>query len=61
MVLTGLLPAPNLSCGALLVVYGAAILLTVWIGSETFASLWGSCSEAGTGWEINNGGGHLRR
>lgn len=40
-ILTGLLPALNLSSGALLVVYGAVILLTVSIGSETFASLWG--------------------
>lgn len=40
-ILTGLLPALNLSSGALLVVYGAVILLTVSLGSETFASLWG--------------------
>ena len=39
-ILTGLLPALNLSSGALLVVYGAVILLTVSIGSETFATLW---------------------
>ena len=40
-ILTGLLPALNLSSGALLVVYGAVILVTVSLGSETFASLWG--------------------
>ncbi|MDP1731186.1 MAG: hypothetical protein Q8L54_08440 [Devosia sp.] len=40
-ILTGLLPALHLSSGALLVVYGAVILLTVSIGSETFATLWG--------------------
>ena len=34
-ILTGLLPALNLSSGALLIVYGAVILLTVSIGSET--------------------------
>jgi ribose transport system permease protein len=39
-ILTGLLPALNLSSGALLIVYGAVILLTVSIGSETFANLW---------------------
>lgn len=36
-ILTGLLPALNLSSGALLVVYGAVILLTVSLASETFA------------------------
>lgn len=41
-ILTGLLPALNLSSGALLVVYGAVILLTVSIGSETFSELWAS-------------------
>ena len=40
-ILTGLLPALNLSSGALLIVYGAVILLTVSLGSETLASLWG--------------------
>jgi ribose transport system permease protein len=40
-ILTGLLPALNLSSGALLVVYGAVILLTVSIGSEAFAGLGG--------------------
>ncbi|RUU48570.1 ABC transporter permease, partial [Mesorhizobium sp. M2C.T.Ca.TU.002.02.1.1] len=40
-ILTGLLPALNLSSGALLVVYGAVILITVSIGSETFAGLGG--------------------
>jgi ribose transport system permease protein len=39
-ILTGLLPALNLSSGALLVVYGAVILLTVSLGSEGFAGLW---------------------
>ena len=38
-ILSGLLPALNLSSGALLVVYGAVILLTVALGSETFAGL----------------------
>jgi ribose transport system permease protein len=38
-ILTGLLPALNLSSGALLVVYGAVILVTVSIGSEAFAGL----------------------
>src|SRR5262245_18492995 len=41
-ILTGLLPALNLSNGALLVVYGAIILVTVSIGSEAFAGLGGS-------------------
>jgi len=40
-ILTGLLPALNLSSGALLVVYGAVILVTVSLGSDTFSSLWG--------------------
>ena len=39
-ILTGLLPALNLSSGALLVVYGAVILVTVSIGSDTLATLW---------------------
>ncbi len=39
-ILTGLLPALNLSSGALLVVYGMVILLTVSIGSEAVAGLW---------------------
>ena len=38
-ILSGLLPALNLSSGALLVVYGVVILLTVSVGSETFAGL----------------------
>ena len=38
-ILTGLLPALNLSSGALLVVYGAVILITVSIGSEVFAGM----------------------
>ena len=40
-ILTGLLPALNLSSGALLVVYGAVILITVSIGSEVFAGIGG--------------------
>lgn len=40
-ILTGLLPALNLSSGALLVVYGAVILFTISIGSEAFANLLG--------------------
>ena len=40
-ILGGLLPALNLSSGALLVVYGAVILLTVSLGSETVAGLGG--------------------
>jgi ribose transport system permease protein len=38
-ILSGLLPALNLSSGALLVVYGVVILLTVALGSERFADL----------------------
>jgi ribose transport system permease protein len=38
-ILSGLLPALNLSSGALLVVYGIVILLTVAVGSETVAGL----------------------
>ena len=41
-ILTGLLPALNLSNGALLVVYGIVILLTVSIGSDAIADLWGT-------------------
>jgi ribose transport system permease protein len=44
-ILSGLLPALNLSSGALLIVYGAVILLTVALGSERLADmgaiLWG--------------------
>ena len=40
-ILTGLLPALNLSSGALLIVYGAVILITVSIGSEAFAGIGG--------------------
>ncbi len=40
-ILSGLLPALDLSSGALLVVYGAIILVTVSIGSEAFAGVWG--------------------
>ncbi len=38
-ILTGLLPALNLSNGALLVVYGAVILVTVSISSETWGEV----------------------
>jgi ribose transport system permease protein len=38
-ILSGLLPALNLSSGALLIVYGVVILLTVALGSERFADL----------------------
>jgi ribose transport system permease protein len=38
-ILGGLLPALNLSSGALLVVYGAVILLTVSVGSEALSGL----------------------
>jgi ribose transport system permease protein len=38
-ILGGLLPALNLSSGALLIVYGAVILLTVAVGSETLAGI----------------------
>ncbi len=38
-ILTGLLPALNLSNGALLIVYGAVILITVSLASEAFADL----------------------
>jgi ribose transport system permease protein len=38
-ILGGLLPALRLSSGALLVVYGVVILLTVAVGSETFGAL----------------------
>lgn len=38
-ILTGLLPALNLSSGALLVVYGAVILLTVALGSDALSDL----------------------
>jgi ribose transport system permease protein len=38
-ILSGLLPALNLSSGALLVVYGAVILLTVAVGSESLGAL----------------------
>jgi ribose transport system permease protein len=40
-ILTGLLPALNLSSGALLIVYGAVILITVSIGSEIFTGIGG--------------------
>ena len=38
-ILSGLLPALNLSSGALLIVYGAVILMTVALGSERFADM----------------------
>ena len=40
-ILTGLLPALNLSNGALLIVYGAVILITVSLASEAFSDLAG--------------------
>ena len=45
-ILTGLLPALNLSSGALLVVYGVVILLTVSIGSEAVTGLWSAIFKA---------------
>jgi ribose transport system permease protein len=39
-ILTGLLPALNLSSGALLIVYGAVILITVSVGSDAWG-MWG--------------------
>jgi ribose transport system permease protein len=53
-ILTGLLPALNLSSGALLVVYGAVILLTVSLGSEIFAQLWALTFKS----KKRNGGGN---
>jgi ribose transport system permease protein len=41
-ILTGLLPALNLSNGALLIVYGVVILITVSLASEAFVDLAGS-------------------
>jgi ribose transport system permease protein len=38
-ILTGLLPALNLSSGALLVVYGLVILVTVSLASEAFSDI----------------------
>jgi ribose transport system permease protein len=38
-ILSGLLPALRLSSGALLIVYGVVILLTVAVGSETLGDL----------------------
>lgn len=46
-ILTGLLPALNLSNGALLVVYGAVILVTVSISSETWSELFQSARAFG--------------
>ncbi len=45
-ILTGLLPALNLSNGALLIVYGAVILITVSLASEAFSDLAASIREA---------------
>ena len=54
-ILTGLLPALNLSSGALLIVYGAVILITVSIGSEIFTGIGGRLrSRRGKG-EVSNG------
>jgi ribose transport system permease protein len=43
-ILTGLLPALNLSNGALLIVYGAVILVTVSLSSEAISDLFSSLS-----------------
>jgi ribose transport system permease protein len=51
-ILTGLLPALNLSSGALLIVYGAVILLTVSIGSETFSGLVGKMRKSKSSAEV---------
>lgn len=53
-ILTGLLLALNLSSGALLVVYGVVILITVSIGSEAFAGLGGMFRRKKTrkAWEV---------
>lgn len=48
-ILTGLLPALNLSNGALLVVYGVVILVTVSLGSESLAAFLGSFRRARRG------------
>jgi ribose transport system permease protein len=39
-VLSGLLPALGLSTGALMIVYGGVILVTVSIGSDALGSAW---------------------
>jgi ribose transport system permease protein len=45
-ILSGLLPALNLSSGALLMVYGAVILVTVSIGSVAIAEIRRRANEA---------------
>ena len=45
-ILTGLLPALDLSNGALLIVYGAVILITVSLASEAFSDLAGAIRAA---------------
>jgi ribose transport system permease protein len=45
-ILTGLLPALNLSSGALLVVYGIVILVTVSLGSEALSDLFATLTRA---------------
>ena len=44
-ILTGLLPALNLSSGSLLIVYGVVILITVSIGSETLTGIGGTSAK----------------
>ena len=66
-ILTGLLPALNLSSGALLIVYGAVILITVSLGSEAFSGIARPCAAAGRDTAakhreaVRNGRDHLRR
>jgi ribose transport system permease protein len=55
-ILTGLLPALNLSNGALLVVYGAVILVTVSISSETWGELFQSARAFGRQKQGGTGG-----
>ena len=50
-ILTGLLPALNLSSGALLIVYGAVILVTVSLGSDAWR-MWRRRSAAG--WRLGH-------
>lgn len=52
-ILTGLLPALNLSSGALLIVYGAVILVTVSLASEAFPEL---IDKVRTRWPALTGG-----
>ena len=47
-ILTGLLPALNLSTGALLIVYGVVILVTVSLASEALSDLVGGAFGAGS-------------